>query len=389
MTQLPEQIPSPLARDDRVGTNIGPPGPAAAPRISYLDSLRGLAALSIAVFFHYQHFSSLAQPGGPPPDQAPLYGFLPVRLEYRYGGFAVDFFFILSGIVFSHVYAQPIAEGRTLLGRFWGLRLARLYPIHLGTLLLVALLAWTFHATTGRFPIYDRNGSTEFVLSLLFLQGGIVDRGLAFNGPTWSLSVEVLLYGLFYGVARCRADRPAAIAMVGVGLAILMSPVGDPVLINVAIARGLIGFALGMLVYRTVMSGERPVWALGGLALFAAAALALRLAGIHKLGFAAVSASLALAVAMLTQWRLPQRLLEIRPLILLGDASLSIYLVHIPIQIALLLAAAWAGRAIPYSSFTFWAGYFATVLAVAWVVHRWYERPMRHLLRQRLGLARA
>ena len=387
MTQLRDQIPPPLARDTRVGSNIGPPdGPA--PRIQYLDSLRGLAALSVAMFFHYQHFSAEVQPGAPAPDQAPLYALPPVRLEYQYGAFAVDFFFILSGVVFSHVYARNIAEGRTLLGRFWGLRLARLYPIHLVTLLLVGLLAWAFHAMTGRFPIYQQNGAIDFLLSLLFLQGGIVDRGLAFNGPSWSLSVEILLYAVFYAVARWRADRLAALAMVAAGLAILTSPVGYMLLVNVPTARGLIGFGLGMLIYRTIMTGERPALFLGGLGLFTASMLGLRLAsGNHKFGFAAVSASLALALAALSRWRLPQRLLEVRPLLLLGDASLSIYLVHVPIQIALLLAAAWAGLAVPYESFSFWAGYIVAVLAVAWAVHRWYEMPMRRLLRRRLGLA--
>ena len=371
--------------------NLSLPAAAAEPvaeRIAYLDSLRGLAALSVAGFFHYQHFSAMAQPGALPPDQAPLYGFLPVRLEYRYGAFAVDFFFILSGIVFSHVYARDIAAGHTRLGRFWALRLARLYPIHLATLLLVALLAWTFHAWTGRFPIYGRNGGADFVLSLFFLDGGMLDHGLAFNGPAWSLSVEILLYAVFFLVARCRADWPAAILMLLTGIAILASPVGYPVLLNTPVARGLIGFALGMIVYRSMMAGNRPMLALTGLAALVALLLGLMvLADLPKLNFAVVSAVLALGLAGLSRWRLPQRLLEVKLLTMLGDASLTIYLIHVPIQIVVLLAAAWIGRAVPYSSPIFWIGYFAAVLAVAWPVHYWYERPMRGFLRRRFGLA--
>jgi peptidoglycan/LPS O-acetylase OafA/YrhL len=357
-------------------------------RISYLDSLRGLAALSVAGFYHYQHFSAMAQPGALPPERAPLYGFLPVRLEYHYGAFAVDFFFILSGIVFSHVYARDIASGNTKLRRFWALRMARLYPIHLATLLLVALLAWGFHAFTGRFPIYSRNGTLDFVLSLFFLQGGFVDRGLAFNGPAWSLSVEILLYAVFFVVVRCRADRPATLLMVAAGVVILTGPVGSPLLMNIPVARGLIGFALGMIVYRTIIAGERPILSLCGLACFAVLLLGLMMfGGLPRLSFAVVSAALALGVATLSRWRLPQRLLEIKPLMMLGDASLTIYLIHVPIQIALLLGAAWIGRSVPYESYRFWACYFAIVLAVAWPVHHWYERPMRSFLRRRFGLA--
>ncbi|MEI9987671.1 MAG: hypothetical protein WDN69_33785 [Aliidongia sp.] len=56
-----------------------------------------------------------------------------------------------------------------------------------------------------------------------------------------------------------------------------------------------------------------------------------------------------------------------------------------PIQIALLLGAAWIGRLVPYESYRFWACYFAIVPAVAWPVHHWYERPMRSFLRRRFG----
>jgi peptidoglycan/LPS O-acetylase OafA/YrhL len=70
-----------------------------------------------------------------------------------------------------------------------------------------------------------------------------------------------------------------------------------------------------------------------------------------KLSFAAVSAALALGLAALSR----RRLLEIKPQTMLGDASLTIYLIHVP-----------------HSSPLFWLGYFAAVLAIAWLVNHWY-----------------
>ena len=61
-------------------------------RLVYIDSLRGIASLAVAVFFHYRHFSSLFQPGGAPPRSAPFYTLL--RPLYNYGYLAVDVFFI-------------------------------------------------------------------------------------------------------------------------------------------------------------------------------------------------------------------------------------------------------------------------------------------------------
>lgn len=359
--------------------------PARPPRIAYLDALRGLAALTVAAFFHYQHFSSMAQPGGPAPESAPLYHLPGFELAYRYGGFAVDFFFILSGIVFSHVYAEAIGSDRTAWKRFWALRVARLCPIHVATLLAAGGLIWIFHGLTQRFPIYAANGLTDFLLSLTFLQGGILDRHLTFNGPAWSLSVEVFLYLVFFVVARYRVSGWAAVAMLAAGVAILASPVRFMFLANAPIARGLVGFALGMLVYVAAIAGARPIAAALGLAALAAAMFALRtLGGLHDLGFCGVSAALALGLVLISRWRLPQRLLEVPPLLRLGDASLTLYLIHVPVQIVILIGAAWIGWRVPYESLGFWAIYFAAVVGAALMVHAWYERPMRRLLRRRL-----
>jgi len=51
------------------------------------------------------------------------------------------------------------------------------------------------------------------------------------------------------------------------------------------------------------------------------------------------------------------------------------------------LVAAMAGLRIPYESLGFWLAYGAAVIGCALLVHAWYERPMRRLLRRRLERA--
>ena len=134
----------------------------ASQRIAYMDGLRGIAALLIAVFWHYQHFSGLYQPGGAIVTDVPYYGFAPFRLLYKYSFIAVDLFFLLSGFIFSYVYAAKIAHRHIGIKRFAINRFSRLYPLHLATLLYVAVLAWTYRSHYGEFPIYAINDSYHF-----------------------------------------------------------------------------------------------------------------------------------------------------------------------------------------------------------------------------------
>ena len=119
-------------------------------RLAYLDSLRGVAALVVAGFWHYQHFALGYQPSGYPFEAAPGYNLQPLSLFYHYGFLGVDFFFILSGIVFSYVYLNRISKREIGPKEFWRRRFARLYPLHLATLLATAGLIWFFWGWAGR-----------------------------------------------------------------------------------------------------------------------------------------------------------------------------------------------------------------------------------------------
>jgi peptidoglycan/LPS O-acetylase OafA/YrhL len=112
----------------------------------------------------------------------------------RRGYLGVDGFFLLSGMILALVYPELVpAEA----WRFWGKRLARVYPVHLAVLLLlgaVAVIGFSLGVTPrdpGRFT------GTAFVENLLLIQGWGVAGQLAWNYPSWSVSTEWAGYLLF------------------------------------------------------------------------------------------------------------------------------------------------------------------------------------------------
>ena len=122
-------------------------GPA---RLAPLDALRGLAALGVSVFSHYQHF------GG---DKAtyPLNSLLVGHWVYENAWLFVDLFFLLSGIVLTYRYLEPLGRGALDGRRFFGLRLSRLYPLHVATLGVCAAVEWTLMARHEPAVIYQGN----------------------------------------------------------------------------------------------------------------------------------------------------------------------------------------------------------------------------------------
>ena len=105
-------------------------------------------------------------------------------------GLFVDMFFILSGFVISYSYPSD-ARGVAAYSRFMIRRIARIYPLHLLSLLVFVVLIGVGLERTARSTPLD------FLYNLLLLQAWGVTDHLSFNSPSWSISAEFFCYLVF------------------------------------------------------------------------------------------------------------------------------------------------------------------------------------------------
>ena len=148
----------------------------------------------MVLVWHYQHFFYSA--GSTAPNIAvsaqPFYTFL--EPLYFAGYYAVDYFWAISGFVFAAVYLARPTNSRSFVIH----RIARLYPLHLLTLLAIAALQLSSLFLCGHEQIYVNNDLRHFLLNLFFASHWGLEKGYSFNGPVWSVSVEVLIYAAFW-----------------------------------------------------------------------------------------------------------------------------------------------------------------------------------------------
>lgn len=298
-------------------------------RFEALDSWRGIAALMV-VLFHAQIASHVYDAG-----------------LVRAGDAFVDFFFVLSGFVIAHAYGERLS-GRDGLPRFLFLRLGRLYPLHLFMLLLFL----AFEVARACVPMLGAGGAPAFsdgftlsslVANLLMLQAFWPADHLTWNAPSWSISAELLAYGLFgcwlAVAARSRVTLGlAAAALIAPLLLALFSARGMETAAGLGWARAIHGFALGALLYRLLggrilQARERAAgfWRWTAAEAAAAGGSCAAAVAAHATGFAfAVPLCFAVAVAVFAvEGGGLSRVLKWRPMLFLGAISYSIYLTHL------------------------------------------------------------
>lgn len=348
-----------------------------------LTGLRGVAALWV-VAFHYNL--------GP---FAPLHFGRAVPV-IRLGYLGVDLFFMLSGFVIWHVHADDFRRpSLTSLRRFVGLRIARLYPVYLFTLLLLLgmLIAAPY---IGAIALNPRNFRLhQFFIDLAMLQTWGLTHKLGWNYPAWSISAEWFCY-LFFPLAAISLARFGSWRLIVSLAALLAALIGVYVLVfgetmnqaigAAALARALIEFLMGCVLRRIadVLPIERIRWTFPFLALLALAVASFEL-GLALASFTPVVLFPVLILAASTSGNLIGRIAAWRPLVTIGTASYSLYLMQVPVQKGVHVLATIIAEARPLSSALAVLAYLAALTAATILVHLLVEAPSRRFLRRRIA----
>ncbi len=351
---------------------------------------RGLAAVAVVVF----HFKC---PG--------YIHHLPV---FRRGLLFVDFFFLLSGFVIAHAYAQRLSsavDARHFLVR----RIARLWPLHVATLLVmvgIEVAGWIVFQrgiSFGRVPFTEEGSPVALVTNLLMVQAWGIHDGATWNEPSWSISTEFGAYLAFMTLTMALGRRAwvATIPVVLTSLYLIneVAPSGIGSTYDYGLARCFAGFFIGTWMHAAWKRlGSLPS-ALATPLELATATLALMAVSLPSPDGLTVLPILGLAPAVLVfafqQGRVSQWI--DRPwLHWLGDRSYSIYLIQGPLLVVQyvgvkLLSKAMGQRVGGYDGIMMdlsprWANDLAMVIFLAVVVGighlswTWLERPAQRWL---------
>ncbi len=350
----------------------------------WVDALRGVAAAAVVVF-HYHHFfltDYQARPQVPDVSAFPYASVL--NNVYSHGALAVQLFWVISGFVFMHVYRDRSITFR----KFWLLRIARLYPLHFVTLLIVALLQAANWYILGTWQIYGNNDFRHFLLQLFFASNWSTHSfGLSFNGPIWSVSIELISYALFFfglGILK-RFGLPAA-----AGLCILFAYLSgaswfDPPLMRkiTLVCASFFFFGSGLYFLFLSCCGRSGVTAfyVAGIALASGLALAWNLPNV---ALAAASGALILIAAYMdsSASRAPDGLKSV------GEISYSLYLVHVPLQILFLTCIDFVVPGYREFANSHWLLpiYFIISCVVARLAYRCFEVPAGQYIRNKIPI---
>ncbi|MDP3659727.1 acyltransferase [Phenylobacterium sp.] len=297
-----------------------------AEHIRPLTALRFFAAAWVVLFHYWPNLVAAGEP-----------------MLVGKGYLGVELFFVLSGFILCHVYRTSVEEGRFRYGGFLWARLARVYPLHLAT--LVGLGALAAFASAAGMSIDQNILSWEALpANLLLVHAWGLAPVAGWNHPSWSISAEWFAYLTFpafaWTVLKLK-HRPAA-TLIGAMVFLAALYVGFQAVAGFPLTKATINwgalrivpcFALGCALHnfwKARPAGDRSL-ALVGAAISLVAALSAA-----SLGAPDALIVCALGFVILSFARLAQagsNLLGQAPFVYLGEISYSVYMICIPWKI--------------------------------------------------------
>ncbi|GHU49970.1 acyltransferase [Clostridia bacterium] len=304
----------------------------------------------------------------------------------------MQLFFVLSGFVFYYVYKERISNREISSKDFFVARFSRLYPLHFVTLLFVTSLMLIGHVTVtpnaGNIMFVTNLYQFLFNVSLLhniFGIGGI-------NSPTWSLSIEIFAYFLFFVIAWNSKGKKFLFALpVVIGIILYNAKIDKVFILQQNYIRVLPGFFMGCLtyeVYKHCLRGILKTVSEIVCAFIVVVTIILAyISGVKYIGNNHIFYSLFLFPSLIItvlNTDFIRKFFEFKFFKWLGDLSFSIYLIHMGLLLSMHLVAWLAGiDASVFGSRKVFFGYIAVVLAVSHLSHYRFEMPLQKFIRDK------
>lgn len=303
------------------------------------------------------------------------------------GYLGVDLFFLLSGYIIAHVYAERFEHSATheFFGFLWH-RFARLYPAHVTVLAILVLAlgcAMLFHIPLGDPGAW---GGQQLLWQLLLIQSWGVTDHIGWNAVSWSVSSEWFAYLLFPPVAflitRLSAGMAALVALCA--LAVLFEAytlfhwdVRSSWSGARALSRVSSEFICGVALWRCLTQTSLPRHVPDALGFGCIISFIVGAAfGVSDFVLIAILALFVVAAA--TSTGAFSRFLSARALVWVGEISYSIYLVHfLVVRIAHKGLEHFTTQPSLATKLTTLVLACAVSIGLAAILYYWVERPAR------------
>lgn len=329
------------------------------------DLLRYLCAVLILIW-HYQHFF-LLNPNKKTlnfkVEDQPFWNLL--NTPYKAGFTAVNIFWILSGVVLSKSYFSIDPK----LKNFFVNRFARLYPLHIATLVLVLIIQFFSNLLVGHPQIYEKNSLSQFFGNLF-----LMNNGMSFNAVIWSVSVEIFSYIVFSALIILKTFR----YVFCFGILVMFFVLSQTQLPHLSflqtnqISQCGIYFFCG--VFSIFLAEKIPVPILTILAIsFTLYGLQVR-SSTHLILIIGIILSCLMLESFVCYGKRLQRIFQT-----LGNLSYTTYLIHVPSQMILLIyfQKVEIDQSILAANGIFFIFWFLTIHVASFVIYKYFEIPSK------------
>jgi len=341
-------------------------------RIYLLDIARGVAALAVAIFHYKLFYSYNISLNGYNIESQPFYNI--IKIIYEYGWIAVQFFFLLSGFIFFKLYFKIVNERKISLNKFIILRISRLYPLHFLTLFLVFIIFLMLKFNNFYNPI--NVDLKHLILNLLLIHEWGLKSFASFNEPSWSISIEFLMYLIFFLIALNKNIILNSTIIIIISSLIFFK--------YKYIGYGGYCFFVGGLSYllnqKFKLNDNYKIFYL--IIIILLFSLFLKITNFDTIVQKIILLTFIFPSVINCLFLINNKLPNLgKNLSILGDISYSIYLLHFPVILITLLIFNFFNLKVDFNLPVFFASYLIITIFISIFIYKFFETPLKNKIR--------